>query len=105
MKKIIILISILMLTSCSLFNSAYDLAKDNVEVTWKFDKTKELKIVDSIVVISKPVYFIEYIDNLIDGEDKVINKDGYTIWQLRTGNKVRIEVQRLDSTIYIYKAK
>ena len=104
MRTILILISILFLSSCSLFNSAYDLAKENVDITWKFDKTKDLKIVDSIVVISKPVYFIEYIDNLIDGEDKTIIKDGYSIWQLRTGNKVRIEVQKLDSTIYIYKA-
>ena len=105
LKTILILISILFLSSCSLFDSAYNLAKDNVDITWKFDKTKDLKIVDSIVVINKPIYWINDISQFQDGEEKVIIKDGYSIWQLRTGDKIRTEVIKLDSTIYIYKVK
>ena len=105
MKMLIILFGLSLLSSCSLFNSAYDLAKDNVEVTWKFDKTKELKVIDSILVTSKPIYWITDISEFTDGQEKITIKDGYSIWQLRTGDKLRTEVVKLDSTIYIYKVK
>lgn len=105
MKKLAILISILFLSSCTIIDGAFGLVKDNVDVTWKFDKTKDLKVVDSILVINKPIYWINDITKFEDGEEKVIIKDGYSIWQLRTGDKIRTEVIKLDSTIYIYKVK
>jgi hypothetical protein len=105
MKTILILISILFLSSCTIIDGAFGLVKDNVDITWKFDKTKDLKVVDSILVINKPIYWINDITKFEDGEEKVIIKDGYSIWQLRTGDKIRTEVIKLDSTIYIYKVK
>lgn len=104
LNSIIILLSILF-TSCSLFDSAYNIAKDNVEVTWKYDKTKDLKIVDSINVISKPVYFVEDLNSIENGKDYNFQKDGYSIWILKIDNRLRIEVQKLDSLIYLYKPK
>lgn len=105
LKTILILISILFLSSCSLIDGAFGLVKDNVDVTWKFDKTKELKVIDSILVTSKPIYWITDITQFTDGQEKITIKDGYSIWQLRTGDKLRTEVVKLDSTIYIYKVK
>lgn len=102
-NKALILISILFLSSCSLFDSAYNLAKDNVSITWKFDESKSLKVIDSINVISRPVYWVTDITEFAEGQEKITIKDGYSIWQLRTGDKLRTEVIKLDSTIYIYK--
>lgn len=93
----------ILFSSCSLLDGAYKLVQDNVEVTWKNDPTRPQKVIDSIIVNSKPAYWVYDISDLQDGEDLTVIKDGYTIWQLRTGNKIRIEIQKLDSTIYIYK--
>ena len=103
MKTLISIIFLIAFSSCTLLDGAYKLVQDNVEVTWKNDPTRAQKVIDSIIVNSKPAYWVYDISDLQDGEDLTVIKDGYTIWQLRTGNKIRIEIQKLDSTIYIYK--
>jgi hypothetical protein len=102
-KILILIISLIVFNSCTLLDGAYKLVQDNVEVSWKFDPTKPQKIVDSIVVKSEPSYYIYDITDLQEGEDFAVIKNGYTIWQLRTGNRIRIEVQKQDTIIYIYK--
>lgn len=92
--------------SCSLIDAGYQYASDNVEITWKGDEATEAKPIDSIVVKFDPVYWKETGDSFIYDSleaETEFTKDGYRVWQLRTPNWKRLEVQRLDTIIYIYK--
>ncbi len=105
-KKLLILILLLLpiISSCQLLNAGYGLLKDNIEITWKQDKAKNLTPIDSIVIRSNPVYWKEIASDSISFEkEKMFNKNGYTIWRLETPNYRRYEVQRLDTIIYIYR--
>lgn len=102
----VLLILLFALSSCSLIDAGYKYASDNVEITWKGEEAKEAKPIDSIVVKFDPVYWKETDTSyLIDSLETEIEftKDGYRVWQLRTPNWKRNEVQRLDTIIYIYK--
>lgn len=105
--RVLILFSILFLTnSCSLFQTAYDVASDNVSITWKKDK-EDQKPIDSIVIKFNPVYWrepIEWVDDSIminEETDKII--DGYQVWILETNTIRYNEIRKLDTVIYIYK--
>lgn len=78
---------------------------DNVQITWKGEEAKGQPI-DSIIIRSNPIYWKEvdssYFLDSAESEAEFI-KDGYRVWQLRTPNWKRFEVQRLDTVIYIYK--
>lgn len=102
----ILLLTILLfmfLSSCSIIDGAFGLVKDNVNITWKNDNNEKLQIVDSILIVSKPVYFQFDRFDLYDGEDTTFTKNNYNVWLLRTGNNIRIEVNKNDTLIYLYK--
>lgn len=108
--RVLILFSIILLLSgCSLFQSAYDVASEHVEVTWKKDKDKEQVVVDSIVIKFNPVYWREPV--IIENDSVMINEetdkiiDGYQVWILETNTIRYNEVKKLDTVIYIYRNK
>jgi len=78
-----------------------------VEVTWKKDKAKDQKPIDSIVVKFNPVYWREPV--VIEDDSTMINEetdrivDGYQIWILETNTIRYNEVRKLDTVIYIYR--
>lgn len=94
-------------SGCSLFQSAYDVASEHVEVTWKKDTSKEQKPIDSIVVKFNPVYWREPV--VIEDDSTIINEetdkiiDGYQVWILETNTIRYNEVKKLDTVIYIYR--
>lgn len=92
--------------SCSILDAGVKYAKDNIQITWKGDEASDNKPIDSIVVKFEPVYWKEYdtsyLVDSVETETEFV-KDGYRVWQLRTQNWKRIEVQRKDTVIYIYK--
>ena len=92
--------------SCGMLEAGVKYAKDNVQITWKGEEATDAQPIDSIVIKSDPVYWKEYDTSyLIDSVETETEfvKDGYRVWQLRTPNWKRLEVQRLDTVIYIYK--
>jgi len=103
----VLFLTIMFLSGCSLFQSAYDVASKHVEVTWKKDNAKDQKPIDSIVVKFNPVYWrepVEWVDDstMINEEtDKIM--DGYSIWILETNTIRYNEVKKLDTVIYIYR--
>jgi hypothetical protein len=108
--RVLILFSlILILSSCSLFQSAYDVASEHVEVTWKKDKDKEQIVVDSIVIKFNPVYWREPViwedDSTMINEEVDRKQDGYQIWILETNTVRYNEIKKLDTVIYIYRNK
>jgi len=107
MKIIIILLTATILNSCSFFQSAKTFVDENVEITWKKDKAKDLVPVDSIVVRFNPVYWKE--DIVEDSTDFNVESDlikaGYSIWILEANSIRYNEVRKLDTIIYIYKQR
>lgn len=98
---------LLLLSGCSLFQSAYDVASEHVEVTWKKDKAKDQKPVDSIIIKFNPVYWREPVviedDSTMINEETDKKQDGYQIWILETNTVRYNEVRKLDTVIYIYR--
>lgn len=108
--RVLILFSIvLVLSSCSLFKSAYEIVDDHVDITWKKDKDKEQIVVDSIVVKFNPVYWREPViwedDSTMINEETDKIQDGYQIWILETNTVRYNEIKKLDTVIYIYRNK
>ena len=106
LKVLIILITTIWLCSCSLFQSAYDIADDYVEISWKPDKDKKQVIIDSVVIKFGSVYWKEKSnDSLTANIETDFNQDGYNIWTLKTIGLRYNEVRKQDTTIYIYGVK
>lgn len=104
----ILLLFLLPIASCApgFLKTGYKMFTDNVEITLKDDGTEPRQPIDSILIKSNPIYWKEvdssYFLDSAESEAEFI-KDGYRVWQLRTPNWKRFEVQRLDTVIYIYK--
>lgn len=106
MKALIIVILTLLLSSCSLFQSAYDVASDHIDISWKKDKNKEQVIIDSIVIKFDAVYWKEpSCDKNEENIERDFDQSGYNVWILKTKGIRYNEIRKNDTVIYIYKAK
>ncbi|MCO5250998.1 MAG: hypothetical protein M9949_06205 [Candidatus Kapabacteria bacterium] len=103
----ILLLSAMLISGCSLFQSSAEYLIDNIEITWKPDKAKETTPVDSIVVKFDPVYWVEAPceDGTEEETELEFTKSGYGVWMLDNPYAKRYEVIRKDTVIYFYKAK
>ena len=97
-KTILALIFATLLGSCSIFETAYNEGAKHVSVTWKKDEAK--KVIDSLVIHNKSVYTLLNCDTL--DYEKEYELNGYNVWILKIGDKIRFEVIRKDSLIYLY---
>ena len=94
----VIVFAIFTLTSCSVFDTVFKAVDDNVSITWKKDEGK--KIIDSLHIANKSSYYILNLDE--EDFEYDFEKQGYNWWMLKVGNKLRIEVSKKDTIIYIY---
>ena len=94
----VIIFGIFVLSGCSVFDTVFKAVDDNVSITWKKDEGK--KIIDSLLIVNKSSYYILNLDDQDFEYD--FEKQGYTWWMLKVGNKLRIEVSKKDTIIYIY---
>ena len=97
-KFILALIFATLLGSCSILESGYNEASKHVSLTWKKDEAKN--IVDSLLIQNKAVYYI--LDCNVNDYEKDFEINGYNVWILKIDNKIRFEVVKKDSLIYLY---
>lgn len=109
MKALKILIAttiILLFSGCSFLSSAYDVADDYIDISWKKDKNKEQVIIDSIVIKFDMVYWKEESsDTNSVNIERDFDQNGYNVWILKTKGIRYNEIRKKDTVIYIYKAK
>jgi len=105
--RVLILFSlVLVLSSCSLFQSAYDVADDYIDISWKKDNNKEQVIIDSVVINFDAVYWKEESKDTNEiNSERDFDQNGYNVWILRTKGIRYNEIRKKDTVIYIYKAK
>lgn len=93
-----IIFIIFVLTSCSVFESIYAEGSKHVSVTWKKDEAKN--VIDSLLIQNKAMYYIANCDT--NDFELDFERNGYSVWILKIGNKIRIETIKKDSLIYLY---
>ena len=97
-KFIIAIIFATLLGSCSIFETAYNEGAKHINITWKKDAAT--KVIDSLLIQSKGMYYIQNCDTT-DFEIE-FERNGYNVWILKVGNKIRFETLKKDSLIYLY---
>jgi len=97
-KIIVVLILVFGLSSCTVLKSIYDFGADNISVTWK--KSEGKTVIDSLLIQNTSAYHILKCDTLDYEKDFELN--GYNVWILKIDNKIRFEVKKKDSLIYLY---
>lgn len=102
----VIIFGIFVLSGCSVFETGYKLAKDNIEIKIKGQEDPDAVIIDSVVVKFEPVYWEENIeiDSTELGDVKTEFKmNGYSIWILETDKTRYNEVIKHDTVIYFIR--
>lgn len=107
MKTLLFSLLVLLLSSCSLFQTAKDYVLNNIEIKWKKDASKDTLLIDSMRVKFDEVYWVESkeLDSLNNDEEIEFFKNSYRIWILKTDEKRYNEVKKQDTIIYIYRKK
>jgi hypothetical protein len=103
MKKNLLILSILLLTSCAAFQQADDIFGFIKKLTTDVTQSVDKKVVDSIVIKFDEVYWRELPDTNYDEYEKAYIKTGYKIRRIVTSDWRRYFVQKKDTVIYFYK--